>query len=191
MIEEKYIEPYMSPVNTDVEIWRYVVPPERGEGWGIFLIDSTGMFCAFTDFGNYCYKWTYHGCKDVRSFILEICNPHEYDYVLRKLMGDGKIYDSDATVQHIRQTIREQRRENGLTKEEARTEWERLKEHNDLAFMEDFHNWYGEQQLLSDAYEMVCRRWPSDAMGFCQQLLPRLAQEILKRNPDLRRRREG
>lgn len=121
----------------DVQIWRYVVEPKNNEGWGIFLLDSTGMFCAYTDYGNYCYKWTYHGCKDFRSFVLQICHKGESDYVLGKLVGpNNKEYCAEGTLQNIKEAICEQRHQNRLTKAAARTEFDRLKEYSNLAFKE-------------------------------------------------------
>ncbi|ARF67055.1 hypothetical protein B7C51_19310 [Paenibacillus larvae subsp. pulvifaciens] len=45
--------------------------PIDGEGWGIFILDETGMFAAVTDYGNCAYKWPHSGCEDFRHFFAQ------------------------------------------------------------------------------------------------------------------------
>jgi hypothetical protein len=80
-----------------VEVWRYVLrslPPEDDGwmGWGIFLLTSDGMLAAYTDYGNYVYKWCDWGEQDFRAWVSQC----DESYLMGKLSPE-KILLKDAS----------------------------------------------------------------------------------------------
>src|SRR5690554_3259696 len=112
----------------EVKFWRYYIPSIDGiEGWGVFILDSTGMFAAVTDYGNFVYMWPlkYTGCDDIREFFKH----RDAYYVLGKCApSNGREYQGDKTEQNIRETIIRLRRDHSFTEEQARKEWDLLEE---------------------------------------------------------------
>jgi hypothetical protein len=90
-------------MSTQIKFWRYYLPNIDGEGWGIFLLDSTGFFSAVTDYGNCAYR---NGTKDFREFM-----KGSSSYYINKLFGEGTEYQGDQTVEKIKRYIIELRRE--------------------------------------------------------------------------------
>jgi hypothetical protein len=166
---------------SNIKFWRYSLPPtdDNIEGWGIFLMDSTGMFAAYTDYGNYCFKWTHHGCKDFREFIVKAYK--SYDYILGKLTS--KVYSGKKTVKGIKEHILEYRRNNWFDKKFARQEWDLINETEDMDSEHGFNEWY-ENTALDDASEFYATDWTPQAKAFAKKLMPRLAevlrQELIK-----------
>ena len=157
----------------DIQIWRYSIPPVNGQGWGIFLLDSTGMFAAVTDYGNCAYKWTHHGCKDFREFIAKIKPEVRNEYYIQKLFGDKDTFDSERTIKGIKQHILEYRHMGDYSKEFARKEWELIEYYSDMCDV-GFYNWY-EQTNISDAHEFSIYDHSTSTKAFGSELLPRLA----------------
>jgi hypothetical protein len=158
-----------------IKVWRYTLPPIKGEGWGVFLLDSTGMFSAFTDFGNYVYKWTHHESDDFREEVVSMAKSH--DYVLSKISHKDRI-DNEATYNLIKAHLLSSRREDYLTRDEARKEWQLLHEaYEEGSFV--VSDWY-EKTIFDDAHEYLIRTYPPNAKMFVEKLLPRLAEEIEK-----------
>lgn len=72
----------------DHTVWQYDFSAALDAGWGTFILRSDGYFSAVTDYGNYVYRWPYHGYEDFRSFW--IVNRWAYpDYVISKLTNPG------------------------------------------------------------------------------------------------------
>lgn len=159
---------------SDIKMWRYALPTVKGEGWGIFLLDSTGMFAAFTDYGNYCYKWTHHGKADFRIFLLGI--EKSASYVCEKLGGRRDRFMPKETVQNIKERVIEYRRDGSLTKERAREEWD-LVESIDFDDPRGMYDWVNDSKL-SEAYEYLVYDFDADLKCFVKNLLPRLSRAI-------------
>jgi len=155
---------------------RYTLPALTGvEGWGIFLIDSTGMFAAVTDYGNYAYKWSNYGNGDFRKFVIDIARSP--DYVVEKLCQDyKKEYRGAETFKSIKEYIIESRRYGSLTKNHAREEWNILcdPDYEELSYIETFHDWY-QKTTIEYASEFPIYDYPRSAYAMAQKLLPRLA----------------
>lgn len=150
---------------TDVQVWRYVVGPKNHEGWGIFLIDSSGMFSVVSDYGNYAYKWTSFG-DCFRSFLCKLHAP----YLGGKInIEHGNEYDEERTKKVIREHILSHRRERSFTREEALQEWILSDD------MHDFRAWYMQTEM-DCAYEFRCEMPPPQVTGFCERLFPRLVE---------------
>lgn len=162
----------------------YRLDSVKGEGWAHIVVSSTGYFSAVSDFGNYAFFWSHHGCKDFRQFIY---NAHKsWDYFASKLSygpgGKHKEYDGTATYQLIKEHILESRRHRGggrWTKEKARWEWDLL--HDDAESVETEGCWdhWMRNTTISDAWEYRCERWPGGLERFCKETLKRLTEEHL------------
>ncbi|MEK5058622.1 hypothetical protein BK126_03085 [Paenibacillus sp. FSL H7-0326] len=170
----------------DVKFWRYYIPStDEIEGWGIFLLDSTGMFAAVTDYGNYAYMWPLRntGCNDFRDFF----DHKDAYYVLGKCAPSrGKEYQGDKTEELIRKTIVQMRRSGSFTEEEAREEWNLL-DSIDFYFREGFSQWY-EQTNLYDAHEYSVHGYTASEKAFADKLFPRFCEAVAA---ELKAEREG
>lgn len=87
---------------SETKCWEYRIPSIKGEGWGIFLLSSSGMFSAVTDFGNYVYHFGHHGVDDFRKFFKK---NHEH-YLMNKLCKE--VDDEEKTIQNIESRIESQ-----------------------------------------------------------------------------------
>lgn len=160
----------------DVTIHRYYLPSIKGEGWAVVLIGSDGMFTALSDYGNYGYWWSHHGCKDVREFFLRATK--DPDYFVRKLThGHQDIYDGDATVKDIKKYILEVRRDRSWTAEKARAEWELLDNYEIADSSEGFSRWY-DNTRIDEAYEYRHTKPQPQAVAFVEKVMRRLEEVI-------------
>lgn len=162
----------------EVQIWRYAIPPKHSEGWGIFLLDSTGMFCAVTNYGNYAYKWTYHGRDDFREFVIELAGKSSgVDYIMGKLTPRGRQYDEVKSIREIEEHILSLRREGIYSKEFARKEWDCLQE-SDMDTEVAFYDWFSGTGLDIYAYDFTRYSWTPQHRMFVEKLMPRLGEAL-------------
>lgn len=159
----------------EVIVWRYELPSIDGEGWGSFMLDSTGMFAAVTDYGNYAFRWGHHGKRDFRNFIADA--GLSQGYMLSKLApSKRREYQGDETTENIKSAIIRRRWNRYLTEEQAREEWE-LVESCDSDYKEGFHEWYN-QTTFEDAHEYSVYDYTIHEKAFVEELLPRLVAEL-------------
>lgn len=160
--------------SVDIKLWRYVVPSRKMEGWGIFLLDSTGYFSTVSDYGNYAFKWSSFGEQDFRQFL---CGIDTY-YLLSKISTQE--FDERATEKEVFRHIIEGRRSGTYTKEEAREHWDLAKEYRVGDGNYEFSRWVEETGIRLDvAMDLSCRSYPVDARMFAERLWPRFI-ELLK-----------
>lgn len=168
-----------------VTVWRHVLRSKHG--WGVVLMDSTGIFSAVSAWGTFGHWWSHHGHKDFREFFLEKDWARWPDYAAGKFRPQ-RVYDEEKTFRKIRRWILEGRREGSLSKAEARREWDHFVEvvcgqhimdwkHVDSISMEDFRTWY-DGTGLSDASECAHYGEDPEAVGFVRTILPLLAEEL-------------
>lgn len=162
-----------------MQVWHYSLPSIGYEGWARFLVSADGMLAVCSDFGSYAYHWHITNVEDAhfRLFLLRLDN----SYLIRKLGGErGPVFDEDATVQRIKKTICEQRREQWLSADEAATEWDLLHE-IEISNEFRFHEWYL-RTALGDASELACYSAPPQLVAFVERVWPRfrhlLEQEL-------------
>lgn len=153
----------------------------KGEGWANIVISSTGYFSAVSDFGNYAFFWTHHGCEDFRQFLY---NAHKtWDYFASKLSygpGDkGMEYDATATYEMIKERILERRRDRTYTKEEAHSEWVLLHDDCERVDTEGVWDHWMRNTTFDNAWEFRCEKWPGWLERFCKEVLKRLTEEHL------------
>lgn len=123
----------------DVE--KYVVRVERE--WAILYIDEpSGVFSAFTSWGNWAYSWQHHGCPSLKHFLIQIARERD-DYFERKLAGTDW-FDRDRTEVEIKRQILYERKVGILDEHQARSLWNEMEEFTPNTTGEYFH-WLGDQ----------------------------------------------
>lgn len=155
---------------TAVELRRYVIPSQKGEGWAIIVIGSDGYFSTVSDYGNYAYRWTNPGCE-FRKFLVGV----NAGYLIGKLHGRPDEYDGDETTKAIREEIVRRRRDGTWTREEAREEWNLT---SGLDSIVDFAFWW-QKTRIEDAHEFQRNSVPSEVVAFANRAWPRFV-EMLK-----------
>lgn len=111
---------------SEVKLRRYVKRSTREDpGWAIVVIGSDGYFSACSDYGDYAYLWSHHGRDDFRSFLAEA---RRDDYYFVSKLSPKREYDPEGTRDNIKRHIIELRREDRLTREKAREEWDYLED---------------------------------------------------------------
>lgn len=164
---------------SETKFWKYYVPSIDGiEGWGIFILDSTGMFSCVTDYGNYAFNWTHHGMNDFREFF---ARDKGFDYHVNKLYrigAQGELeFQPEETIKNVKQSILESRWEDHMSEETARQEWDLLDDidwDNGLLSQQE---WY-DRTDLTDAYEYFVYDYPPRVKGLRDKLLPRFAKML-------------
>jgi hypothetical protein len=155
-------------------LYRYYLPstPPLG-GWGEIVLSSGGFFAAVTDFGNYAFAWRNWGEGDFRDWFADL--EKSTDYLLGKIAKEQ--YDPQATERHIKQCIIQRRRDDDLSRNEARDEWEFV---SGLGDGETTFDEWGRttRHFQDDWYEFRCNEFPGDAQAFAERMMPRLAAVI-------------
>ena len=157
-----------------MKIWRYNLPNVNRQGWAIVVMCEDGYFSAVSDYGDYAYKWQKEN-GDFREFIMQIADRNESGYFLNKIAK--KEYDGEETCKAVQRYILESRRDGNLTKEDARTEWENLRDCDWVENEPSFTRFY-DRTKIDDVWELIRRSYPLDAVAFTQNTLPRLAEVI-------------
>ena len=155
----------------ELVIHRYYLPSIKGEGWAIVYITSLGEFTALSDWGNYGYWWSHHGCKDIRQFFLRA--KESPDYFIGKLSSGATEYDGEASYKSVKDYILEVRRDRSWSMQKARGEWILLDLHSQLHDEHDFTRWY-ESTSIDEAYEHHRRRPNPQVVAFVEKVLGRL-----------------
>jgi hypothetical protein len=160
-----------------IKVWRYSLPSEDGfGGWGVFFLDSAGVFAAVTDYGNASYVWRGHGERDFREFVAGLArDPH---YTLGKLAQPTFEWpmDVEATRKACRSAVLDARRQRARQwdRDRARIEWDALQRAEDE---HELLTWIREAPL-DDRGDLIARRPPAGMSALIEKLLPRLAAVI-------------
>jgi len=103
-------------------------------GWAIFTVnDVSGEFSIQSDWGNWSYRWNVNhlgeSCTKTDSPLTHfIADRGEASYLVNKLcLGrDSDRYSPEKTKQEWRRIVASDRRNNCITKEEARAAWDEI-----------------------------------------------------------------
>jgi hypothetical protein len=82
--------------------------------WAIFTIDNTGMFNCQSSFGNYNYHWSHFG-NCFKSFLINL----DSGYLFTKLCNKN-YFDFDEYLKSSKKVIFRMRKENEITKQQAK-----------------------------------------------------------------------
>lgn len=168
------------------DIWSYYIPNnDKHEGWGKFILDSTGYFSCVTDYGNYAFWWTHHGEDDFRKFFVGIGE----DYLMGKLAMGKREFDLESSLEKMRRQAIEARRSTlrkrvtdpeiwGVSKAYLREAWEAMDQagsERECINIVDEH-----YRCFPDTCELFTYGHPFELRAFCKRLLPRLVEEMKK-----------
>lgn len=146
----------------------------------IIIDDSSWMFSCISDAGNFSYRWPSERHRTFKKFLTQI----DMGYLMRKIEPRAKNFDYELTIKELKNSIFEQRRENNITKEQAKKDFEALKyleyeNSPDLIMYQLIEN----TKIFSDDYswtadKMVYNHSP-EAISFTEVVFP-ILQEALK-----------
>lgn len=101
---------------------KYVIHLDHLQGWAIIFLDKTTV-SIHSDYGNWSYSWTNHGCESLKRFLVQT----ELDYLGNKFCNGKTESDYKDSIKRIRQDVIQYRKEEYITKEEARDALDHLK----------------------------------------------------------------
>lgn len=148
---------------------RYVLPSVNGEGWAVIVLGSDGFFAAVSDYGNYAFRWPYHGTPDFRLFFMRV----DAGYLLSKIATEK--YDGSATAKAIRDCILESRRHRYIEADLARKAWDDVGYFNVEDWECGFSLWCMKSEL-ADASEYRRESYSSNDLAFANKTVPRLVE---------------
>jgi hypothetical protein len=161
----------MATGNGSTTLRRYRLRTDKNRWLADIVISDDGYFSTVSDYGNYAFWWGAAG-DCFRSFLADLNS----GYLCSKLGGARQYYDGDATEKAIRRHICEYRRHGWMTKEEAREEWETLKDYP-VDCREGFAIWYHETKM-SDAYEFAVFTHEPQLIHFTRAVWPVFARAL-------------
>lgn len=153
---------------------RYFLERIEGMDWNLVILDQDGnnstLFIS-GDNGKYVARFFF--VKDFREFMLGIDKDHLLDSI-----ANEDIYDGDETKKNIKRYILETRYDGGLSRVDARKEWDLIEDY-DIDHEIGFYDWLRDTTIdWEHAAELMQRRYPSGAVAFVERVLPRLKQLI-------------
>lgn len=161
----------MNPKTPIEWIKRYEVRKGH-DGWAVIHVDSKGFFAVVSDYGNYAYHWT--AFEGSFAHFLARLDPW---YLCSKLSPERQ-YDSKDTLQAVKEHILQYRREGTLSKEQARSEWDLLKEFGDLEHKDGFGAWCQETKI-DCAFEFSRSMQDPHCRIFCEKLYPAFVEQLI------------
>lgn len=163
-------------MSSSVKFWKYYVPSVDGlEGWGIFILDSTGMFSAVTDYGNAAYKFEVRAGEDIRKYFAKGVPGN----LKEKLFYNLQCYDGEETLIRAQEYILEARREKSYSREQAREEWDLLELNEWIDNDANFVRWF-DATSIDDAGEFYTMGYPPSCRGFVNKIMPRFCEVVAK-----------
>jgi hypothetical protein len=146
-------------------------PNSPWRSWAEAVIGADGFFAVVSDYGSWAHGWWHHGEKDARMFWLSM--PREVDYFCSKIVKRDH-FNTDGTIQFIKEQIIDRRRYGGFTAEEAREEWDWA---DDISDEESFNSWMCHTSFDAP-YEFAKMEYPPDIREFASIFLPLLADAV-------------
>jgi hypothetical protein len=161
-----------------IRTYRYA---ENGNGWYIAFMDNYGSLSILSDYGNYGYRWGSFGAIEKDGFLRFLTGCDD-SYILGKLAQGRSEYQDEPTLAAVKRKIIEYRRDRTLSKEQAREEWDLLREEYENLYTEfDYSRWamrYGNE--LFNPEEFAVYEKPQQAQAFVKNVWPRLIAAIKK-----------
>lgn len=144
-------------------VHRYYLPQLSNweDGWSIVLVDQEmGILSIASDWGNFMHVWGPWGrvFSDFREELLRF----DDGYLENKLADHKNLrFDSDGTIKLMRELIVLRRRAGGMTRQEARTDWDDMGDISDVDDWRDFLESKGRWiRYWEDAQYEPANLWP-------------------------------
>lgn len=155
-------------------------------GWARLWITSDWCLTIMSDWGSFSYWWS----PDPYDFREFLCSRDDTDYLANKFSRGEQEIDEAATTRWIQERICRERREQRLTREKARQEWE-LVQGIDFSDEGDRQHWYNHTKL-DDAWDALRYRTPMRVQMFLRHCWPLLMVEMRRQlGEPLRQRARG
>lgn len=118
----------------------YIVRHSNGFGWGVITIDeASGLFMAYTDYGNFGAHWNGPGDKGLKHFLGTL----DYSYAMGKLAPNhGMSFDGEIALKNLRKQVHEAHRRGEITKDQAREAKDDLDDLDDEGINNHEHLFY-------------------------------------------------
>ncbi|KKL05566.1 hypothetical protein LCGC14_2604740 [marine sediment metagenome] len=127
---------------------KYNVHLPKGQGWALITVcEADGSVGIISDYGNWGYFWSRHGCESLKHFLIGIDEWYSWE----KFTGGKKEYNHEKTLERVKEEIVSLRKENTITRVEAREMVDELK------WMKNKHDLYRSDILgekISEIYEI-------------------------------------
>lgn len=150
--------------------------------WAKIIVDEKNFILScISDAGNFSHRWPNEEHRTFKKFLTQI----DSGYLMRKIEPRATEFDVDATCESLIRALLEYRRDDNITKEQARKEYDIIKWHEDYCSSEDllFQALVEETETFSDDYswtsDLFVRKHTPGAITFTEIIFP-LFQEALK-----------
>lgn len=147
----------------------------KGYEWAhIFIDEKTGTFAAVSSFGNFSHIWTHRGGETLKEFLLDL----DYGYFMGKTAhSKGRQFSHKKTIQGVKETILERRREGRISKADARDAWNDLELIDTIGSVDHFFHELTESRDLmnaldGDCYDISCDEDDPQCRGFWDKIWP-------------------
>jgi len=139
----------------------------------IFINEATGTFAAESSFGNFGYRWTSIGDRDLKQFLSSL----DLEYFAGKAYHDTYVFDHDKTVSDVREFIDEQAESGYASPEELGLAMEELEglgwTQNAHEFIEQFTATDSLMKIYGgDYYDVIRESLNPQCKGFWQKIWP-------------------
>lgn len=167
MKEPWQFDPAKHKTSADV----YHVREADGFSWGYFFVHENGILTAYTDYGNYAYCWSASGRSvSIKEFLVRI----HADYLLGKIARRDTL-DEERTQHVFAEHLLYLRRQNTITKEQAREMYGEMRETEPR----DLVQWGMDQGgYFSDCWEWARYDYSASAKAFAERLWPLFVQVL-------------
>jgi hypothetical protein len=156
-----------------MKVWRFA---RGGYGWFVVFIDEIGCVSIQSDYGDYAYRWSSFG-DDIRTFLMQ-CNE---SYLIDKFtLGEPRISKGEKSIQRIKESILDERRQGDLSKEKARDLYDAVPEYLDDGFrLTDIADGDLVDWIVSGDYEMlVCEKEYGQVKAFFEGCWPDILKQM-------------
>jgi len=154
-----------------------------GFGWAEIHLGSRGQFMAISDYGNYGYVWSSVGGDPSQPYLERFCRfligvESSPSYFAEKL-NPTMVYDPESTLKLIKEHILSARKDGTWEREEAREEWELLKNFNSLESKYDFERWM-EETRFGEPWELGSTQLEGQVVAFVNEIMIKFMVPLLK-----------
>jgi len=155
--------------------------------YAIFIIDENGgIFSCQSDYGDYQYRWTNHGRKSFKHFLIEISKDPRY---LLFKVSDENHFNFDKTIDDWHKIILKWRKSGKIEdKIKARDAYDFISDIDRSSADVVYNDLYNSHEMesicdcITDCFD-VCMEYPHSAIAFSSEIMPVFA-EILKNEID-------
>lgn len=132
---------------------------------------------VLSDFGSFGYCWSHIGSTPWNAFLGEL----DFEYAMRKMFGAA--YDAplslDSACARAREIIIDRRRQDCMTKEDARSLWDAIEDCCDQStFLRDLDENSGGAMYRNDLWDSRWTEPNSQAVGFWSEIWPHFIDAI-------------